>query len=715
MEDLIGLDFETYGSVDLPKHGLDRYVKDPHFRPLIACVYTFDEVGNRTFGEVIDFVKDGGRAIRQLQKILTEVQYIAAHNAQFEIEVLNSIGIHLPYEKFIDSAVVSRAAGAGSRLEAAAPQLLGVDKMAEGWDLIKLFSLPGKYQEENGDMAFDPRVVKDNPDKWATFIDYCMLDARLSHQIVQKHGDCLTTAEMLYMQMTWAQNAIGWPVDVKAVEEMQRRYLENQDFALAHFRQTCGATDLNLNSTAQLVAWCKERGVRTRSWDEAHVTALRPKLEAKLENMKDDDPKLDGYTQVLELVKTKQILGGASLKKLQTILDMVSDDGRLRHQYLHAGAGQTMRTTGRGVQMQNLKRLAAEPKDMATLFDDDEVWTNEELAQNLRQVFRSSDEQGAVIVGDFSSVESRGLAYQAFAVWKMDLFRKGKDLYKVLAAKIYSIAEELISKLQRQTGKVAELSCGYGASGPVVKEFAEGLGVHLTDGEASQLVYDWREANPEVVDYWGALDALLAQAMMMPLDGSVYPPQLDLPDGFTLRVFGRKTFDSLIKQVPGAELRDIVIEVRTQNQTTIMRRVFVGAHFRGRDISYYKPSDRKTGDLWKCTYVNPKTKQLEHYKLYGGKLAGICTQSLCREMFFRCMAAVYTWSLQYDNLQLIGQFHDELVLDWQPPFHMIAPTAGRWIGLAEARDALVQLMSNPDIFRSFPMAAEVNSSYRYIK
>jgi hypothetical protein len=33
---LCGLDFETYGSVNLPTKGLANYVRDPHFQPLIA-------------------------------------------------------------------------------------------------------------------------------------------------------------------------------------------------------------------------------------------------------------------------------------------------------------------------------------------------------------------------------------------------------------------------------------------------------------------------------------------------------------------------------------------------------------------------------------------------------------------------------------------------------------------------------------------------------
>ena len=44
MKDYVGLDFETYGDVNLPEEGLYRYVSSPHFRPLIAAVAQMDGI-----------------------------------------------------------------------------------------------------------------------------------------------------------------------------------------------------------------------------------------------------------------------------------------------------------------------------------------------------------------------------------------------------------------------------------------------------------------------------------------------------------------------------------------------------------------------------------------------------------------------------------------------------------------------------------------------
>ena len=42
--------------------------------------------------------------------------------------------------------------------------------------------------------------------------------------------------------------------------------------------------------------------------------------------------------------------------------------------------------------------------------------------------------------------------------------------------------------------------------------FAAKMGVELTEGEANKLVSDWRDANPEIVEFWYSLDDALHAA-----------------------------------------------------------------------------------------------------------------------------------------------------------------------------------------------------------
>ena len=486
---------------------------------------------------------------------------------------------------------------------------------------------------------------------------------------------------------------------------MQRRYLENLEVTEYEFSNAYADTDLNLNSLKQLKEWCAKRGVKAVSFDKAHVESMLKRLDKKLEDSTLDRIKREGYEEVHHLLETKQILGGSSLKKLAVLLDTVDEDNwhpgghRLRDQYLHAGAGQTLRTTGRAFQMQNLKKLSV-VADMGELDDPDSDWDNVRLAENLRQLFTSSDPYGKLIVGDFKSVESRGLAWLAGEEWKLQSYRQGKDMYKVLATKFYGGEYEWITAEQRVAGKVGELACGYGAGGEAVAAFAGNMGIELSEGAATQIVWDWRAANPRIIRFWEMLDDMLHAVVVHGSNSQIH----HLHDNMVLHMTRVETPESLETQHPGC--KSVMIQV-SHNGNAVLRRFFLGCYQRGRNICYYKPSDRKTGDLWRSHYVDPKTKMVRFYELYGGKLAGILTQSLCREIFFMCLKRVHMWAREEHagQVDLVGQFHDEIVVDWRP---------GR-ISLEGAAADMRTMMSDPGRFTSFPLDAEIKWDYRYIK
>jgi DNA polymerase len=683
MTGYIGLDFETYAEVDLTKHGLDRYINCPHFTPLIAVAAW--ESGVK---ELFDFVSDYTEAKHSLAEAIGD-NLIVAHNAGFEQAVLKSMGLNYPSWRFIDSAVLARAAGAAGKLEAAAPQLLGVDKLASGWELIKLFSI--------GTGPFDPAMKAQHPAQWAEFIHYCAIDAELSLKLALKYP--VSSKELANTAVTMDMNSLGWNVDMDLVRNMQLRYLTNVANAEAEFRKECDAEDLNLNSSTQLKEWCAKRGVRATSFDEAHVEKLLATIERKLSAGVADHDKRAKYLDVRQLLWTKQIMGGSSLKKLQTIIDTTGTDGRLHDQYLHIGAGATFRTTGRGVQMQNLKRLNGEGNDMSELWVEDVEWDNTKLASNLRQVFTATDPDGFLIVGDFSSVESRGLAWQAGEQWKIDAYFDGKDLYKVQAGKIFGKHHAHVTKPERQIGKVGELACGYGAGSDAVRDFAAKMGVVMTEVESAKLVRDWRGANPEIVDYWRRLDDALHDA-------------IEFGSGDARIKHGRVVItaqpapQSLRDQTKNQGLLSLRILLILTDGTVMVNRVIHGTHIVGRNIHYWKPSERKTGDLWVDTWMNPKTKRQQPFSVYGGKLSGLLTQSLCREVFFDSLRDVYDRLSPFPgvNVQLVGQFHDEIVLDWSPGA----------VALESTKAMLNDCMSRTKL-PEFPLAAEIKHDYRYTK
>lgn len=697
MAQYIGLDFETFSGVDITKVGLDNYINHPDFMPLLGAIAWRDFPSTEISTHLYDFVQRRSPLNNfpgDLNLLVDGGRTLAAHNSMFEKLVLNrQWSTQIPDTRIVDTAVLARCMGADSKLENAAPQLLDptMRKHTEGKRLIRKFSTGTRPTKDQ---------VEDDPD-WKLYREYCRQDAKLSLLLAEKFAPILQEKELRYQQLTEQMNLVGWKVDLDIVDTMQRLYEENKAALLDNFqlRSDPGRT-LNLNSTVQLKKWCAERGIKANSFDEAHVSSLLTRLNKALQAGRFSGSKLADVQEVVEMLKVKQALGGSSLSKLPKIKELTGPDGRLRHQYMHVGAGQSYRTSSVGVQMQNLKRLDGNHLgDMDSMEKNPGDWTNDKLAENLRQVFTATDPDGELVVGDFSSVESRGLAYVAGEDWKLDAYHKGQDLYRVLGAKIGGLTYDEVPKSHplRQTGKVGELACGYGAGAGAVASFAQGMGVEMTETEAGSLVTDWRSINPKVVKMWNDLNIALHDAVK---GGRT---TFKLANGIAVRITPISTPESLQQIHPGARSLKAVMYVHNK---LFLSRVFRGCYLRGRDIIFHKASSKVNGPLWTDTYVNPKTKLLTYHKVYGGKLTGILIQSMCRQVFFNSLELL-SKALDGTCTPIVGQFHDEIVVDWNPQ--------RSHLNLQQLIKIMHECMSDPGPLKGFPLEADIKHAHRYIK
>jgi len=139
-----------------------------------------------------------------------------------------------------------------------------------------------------------------------------------------------------------------------------------------------------------------------------------------------------------------------------------------------------------------------------------------------------------------------------------------------------------------------------------------------------------------------------------------------------------------------------------------MRRVFHGVYFQGRDLQYYKPSSNKTGPAWKRSYPDPKSGRTMFYKLYGGKLAGILTQSLCREIFFQHLLDLDYMLSKEEGVRMVGQFHDEVIVEYDG-------TKSCTMTPSDVTNLLTMVMRKSDLVPKLPMAVEVKHARSYIK
>lgn len=671
-----GLDFETYCEVSIKDVGLENYVSHSSFQ--VICAALVNPAGMTTSARTMyRLLPDNPERKHELEMLRINLKNatVAAHNSGFERRVLEWLGIW--DVRLVDSAVSSRQAGGSSSLTKAAPQFLRDEKI-EGNRLLKKFSMGPECPKWVDVLADSDYLLLE---------DYCKQDAALACTLARyEHPDRFT-------YLTDEMNRVGWYVDPEEVQLMQNRAAFNTQETLKQFRRDFDPDGkLNFNSHKQMKEWCEARGVRITSFaaDSLEKNLKRFKKREQTKGLNIDQE------AVLRMLQTKQILGGSSLSKLPVIQRLLGPDNRLRDQYMHCGAGQTRRTSGTGVQMQNLKRLG-DLIDMYDLGDMSKHISNDELGKNLRQLFQAEHPEGQIIVGDFSSIEARGLAFLAGQDDKLRAFFQGLDVYKVMAAKQYGVDYDEVTPDQRRYGKLGELSCGYGAGPPAVQAFAEKMGIDISLPEATEVVTGWRATNPAIVQFWNDLDQGLHHVVE---NGRNAPQSTGLTKCVTFEAF--PTIESISALLPGAV--DVYVTVHSDlGETT---RVFRGVHKYGRGLSYFKPSDNVNGPLWTSTYRDPKDGKLKKNNLYGGKLAGIMTQSFCRDIFFCALERLSRRIKVINNIKIIGQFHDEINLEWTPE------KGGHT--LQNAIDILKSAMSYSFV-PGFPIAAEVHAAHRYIK
>src|SRR4029079_11523995 len=110
------------------------------------------------------------------------------------------------------------------------------------------------------------------------------------------------------------------------------------------------------------------------------------------------------------------------------------------------------------------------------------------------------------LIFDYSSIESRVLAWFAGETWKLDAyveFDRTKDQriepYRITARKLLYKGPDDITKVDRQTGKIGDLSAGFGGS---VGAWRKQIVDDRSDFEIKGDIEKWRRAHPKIVRFW---------------------------------------------------------------------------------------------------------------------------------------------------------------------------------------------------------------------
>ncbi len=502
----ISMDVETYSSEDLRKSGVYRYCEAPDFEILLFA-YSVDG------GEVqLADLASGEKLPREIIKAVTDDSVIKwAWHANFErvclSRYLRDLGLLTGYlnpEGWRCDMVWAATLGLPFSLEGAGA-VLGLDKqkLTEGKELIRYFCKPCSPTQANSGRTRN--LPCHAPDKWEMFKRYNIRDVEAEMGIQQRLSK-FPVPDFVWEEYHLDQeiNDRGVKIDMElvrqaiAIDERSRNELIS---AMREFTQL-----ENPNSVQQMRVWLANNGLMTESLDKKAVAEL----------MKNAPPEL------IRVLTLRQQLAKSSVRKYQAMQNAVCADGRARGLFSFYGANRTGRFSSKIIQLQNLARNSMSDLDQARALiktgDYDAVsMLYDDVPDTLSQLVRTAfvPPKGKLFyVADFSAIEARVIAWFAGEKWRSEVFRKGGDIYCASASQMFKVPVEKhgINGHLRQKGKIAELALGYGGGMGALKAMGA-LEMGLKEEELQPLVNAWRNANPNIVKFWWAVDNAVMEAV----------------------------------------------------------------------------------------------------------------------------------------------------------------------------------------------------------
>lgn len=613
MRRVMGVDIETYSSVDLLKSGVYRYVEAPDF-DILLIGYKFDDEDEV---RQIDTTADPRETWNEFLDALFDPDIIkTAFNANFERTCLAKwTGSAMPPDEWRCTMIKALTLGLPGSLASVGMALgLPEDKLKDpqGKALIQYFSKPCKPTRSNGQRCRN--YPAHDPEKWALYRSYNRQDVVTEQEILKRLSIYKTTEDE---QKLWSldqdMNDHGVKLDRKLIRNIVDYDTHHREELQDEARQITGLS--NPNSPAQLKDWLETEGI--------HQTSLSKDTIATL--LKDDIP-----AEVRRVLEIRQALGKTSVSKYSTMLEAICDDDRLRGILQFYGANRSGRWAGRLVQTHNLARNTLPDLALAReLVRDGDFDTLETLfgepafvfSELVRTAFIPSD-GCRFVVSDFSAIEARVISWIAGEEWRLQTFRDGGDIYCATASQMYHVpvVKHGINGELRQKGKVAELACGYqGGVGAMKAMDREGK---IPEEELQGIVDAWRAANPTIPKLWRTCEMAAKTAIR---------------EHRTVRIrhgiaFSYVNGNLFVKLPGGRKLCYWGTRLRQDDMTGRESIVYMG--------------------------VNQTTKQWQETETYGGKLVENIVQATARD----CLAVAMT-RVAALGYKIVMHVHDEMIVD----------------------------------------------------
>jgi len=464
---ILTLDFETYydQKYSLSKITTEEYVRSDLFEAIGVSVQVDDgtpEWFTGTMQEIGNW----------LNRYPWQDAMLVAHNSMFDAAILSwRFDIHP--KVIADTLSMARAKH-------------GVEVGGSLAKLAEFYQIGVKGTEVIN--ALGKRRLAFTPEDLARYGEYCCNDTKLTYDLFEILMETFPKTEMRLIDQTIKM--FTEPVlelDAFLLEQHLSDIKARKEELLAKVAGDAEEAKKNIMSNPKFAQLLKEFGVEPPMKVSPTTGKLTHAFAKTDEGMKEllehSNPDVQilaavrlGVKSTLEETRTERFLGIAQRGKLPIPLKYY--------------AAHTSRWGGTDkINLQNLPSRGAD-------------------AGKLKQAIRPPE--GYVIIdSDSSQIEARTLAWMAGQDDLVEAFRKGEDVYKIMASAIYRKPVEEISKPERFVGKSTVLGCGYGMGAKKFKLFMQMAGVEMSQDEAAHIISTYRMTYPTIPNLWGRGDKCL--------------------------------------------------------------------------------------------------------------------------------------------------------------------------------------------------------------
>lgn len=520
------VDTETFCETPIA-HGTHRYAEDAEV--MILAWAQDDPLMGELPPTVEDLTDDDGVGHwgrrseafdAALQLTLDTGGKVVMHNSGFDRTVLRHQGTTIEPDRVHDTMVQAFCHGLPGGLGPLSTIFkLGEDSKHEGGkDLILLFCKP---RPKNQKLR---RATKNtHPEEWERFVAYAGGDITSMRALRRKLPNWNYPGQAGSNQLTEYDT---WVLDQRVNDRGFAVDLDLAEAAIDLFARVKKRNDDYVEETTYGdVTSANQRQKLLEHLLSFYGVSLPDMTKSTLER-RIEDPNIPEV--VKELLRARLDTAVASVSKYKALMRSVSADGRLRGTIQFCGASRTGRDAGRIFQPQNLVRPdKAEARAVDEWIEAIKTGAGDLILPNAARASAVAL-RGAIVAGegkklvvaDLSNIEGRVLAWLAGEKWKLEAFRDydagvGHDLYKIGAGRILGKKPDVVSDDERQVmGKVPELALGFQGAVGAFATMAALYGLDLEEQRVKEIVYSWREANPNIQQLWRDMEEAAREATL---------------------------------------------------------------------------------------------------------------------------------------------------------------------------------------------------------